>query len=322
MADSLLKENALRLAISDELALAYNVQYPTLSAIANKVFARQQLIKWNADVGGAGVTIKDLNEDATSSQQGAVEPANLAIGQTAITHTFDLVLNDVTEAAAVGIEPLRNLFQAHVNRGLIKIYRQLNTLLFTGTGIKADARVIGMEKVIDNTYSYAGIAPASFPGWSSVLGVPASGTTPRALTKELLTNMETRLLNAEAAYDLIITTPEIVETYKNVFNASRSFMTSGESNQRADMGISDVFYNGRPVLADPACTAGTMYFVDSTEIFLHTYRVKEDAVNSGMAIKIGTLPTQSIYTEKWEIGVIPQLQAYSRKAVNALRYIQ
>lgn len=322
MVDSLIKANALRQAINEQVSLAYDVTYPTLSAIRNKVFARQQALKWNADVGGAGVTIKDLAEPAVSSAQGSIEPANLAIGQTAITHTFDLVLNDVTEAASVGIDAVKDLFQAHVSRGLTRIFRETNGLLFTGTGIKAHARVIGMEKIIDNTYAYAGIAAGTYPGWSSVLGVPASGTALRPLTPELMNNMETRLWNAKAPYDLLITTPEIAETYKNLFAEKRSFSTPGDRPNNADLGISDITYNGRPVLIDPDCTDNTIYFVDSREIFFHTFRVKDDAVMGGMAIKVGLLPTQSIYTETWEIGLIPQLQAYSRKAVSALRYIQ
>lgn len=322
MADSLIKANALRLAISEQTSLAYDVTYPTLSAIRNKVFARQQTIKWNADVGGAGVTIKDLAEDASSSNQGSIEPANLSIGATAITHTFDLVLNEVTEAASVGIDAVKDLFQAHVTRGLIKIFRETNRLLFAGTGIKADARTLGMAKIIDNTYAYAGIAAGSYPGWSSVLGVPASGTALRGLTPELMNNMETRLFNAKAPYDLLITTPEIAETYKNLFASNRSFNVTGASAVNADLGVSDITYNNRPVLIDPDCTANTIYFVDSREIFFHSFRVKDDAVMGGMAIKIGMLPTQSTYTEKWEIGLIPQLQAFSRKGVSALRYIQ
>lgn len=322
MVDSLIKANALRLAISENVALAYDVTYPTLSAIRNKVFARQQTIKWNADVGGAGVTIKDLVEDAASSNQGSIEPANLPIGQTAITHTFDLVLNDVTEAAAVGIEAVRNLFQAHVDRGLIKIFRETNRLLFEGTGIKTDARMLGMAKIIDNTYAYAGIAAGTYPGWSSVLGVPASGTALRDLTPELMNNMETRLILAKAPYDLLITTPEIAERYKNLFAEKRTFSTTGDRPNSADLGISDITYNGRPVLVDSDCTDNTIYFVDSREVFFQSFRVNGDAVLGGMAIKIGMIPTQSTYTEKWEIGLIPQLQAFSRKGVSALRYIQ
>lgn len=318
------RANALRLVISDRAALAYNVTYPTLSYLTGRgvtQYARQKKVSWQADIGGADVVIKDVIEDAGTNAQGEMVPADLTIGNTAITHNFDIDLTEATQAAATAsIDELKNLYQAHVNRGLIKMYREYNQRIFNGDGTKPSCRIVGLEKVVDNTFAYAGIDPTLYPGWRSI--VDTAGTV-RDLTPKLLRSFETKMMKAETNYDLIITSPELRETYMDLFDARRSFQIEGNARQAMiDLGIGDISYNGRPVVVDPACTPGTMYFIDSANLFLHSYRVKGDAENSGHAIKIGAIPTQNIYSERWEMGIIPQVQVFNRKSVNALQAIK
>lgn len=316
-----LKENALRAVISSELAVAKNVLVPTLQTMTKR-FMTQKSILWNADLGGTGVQVVDVDEDSTTDDsQGDIEPASLQIGNTAIKHKFTVNSTEVTQARAIAApSELKNLFRAKVNRGLLKIMRELNKNIYAGDGTKTTARMLGLEKVTDPAYAYAGIDGNLHTGWNSVLNVDATAT-PRELTSKMLRSFDTALQNAETTYDVIYTTPELGEKYADLFAAQRSFSGRNDGPDRADLGIQGLTYNGRPIIEDPMCTPGTMYFVDSSELFLHSYRVDGDAILDGMAIYSGMLGQSNIYAESWEIGILPQIQVFNRKGVNAIKHL-
>ncbi|TFI51033.1 phage major capsid protein [Mastigocladus laminosus UU774] len=308
--------SALVYVISQRLALAKDVTYPTLSYLTQKRTATQKQIKWNADVGGEATTVKDVTEDVQTNTQGKTEGASLAIGETAFTHSFDLVKTDITEALNIGIDAISNLYQSYVDRAVVALMRKLNRSLYLGDGTKAHARVLGMEYVTTNTNNYAGINRTTYPKWRSLTFSNAGDA--RALTTALMRRVETVLLENERTYDAILTTPEVVEQYKEVFDESRVFNVASGNNQGVDLGIGTVTYAGRPIIADPACPVGTMYFVDSRDLFIHSYQTPGDALLEGIRIQVGELPTQNIYAQKWELGILPQLQVWNPLSIAKL----
>lgn len=313
------RTNAITRIVESQMALAKNVTYPTFSAMS-KLSVGQKQLKWNADVGGTGTTIKSIVDDAVYSNTGATKPANLSIGEYAITHTFDLAKTDIVEARNTSnVSELRDLITSHVHRGLLKIFRDINGFIFSGDGSPASAGFIGLETITDNTIPYAGIDGTVHTGWQSP--TYANGGVVRPLTSDLFLEMEELIMVEETNYDLIIMPPALSTKYKKLFDLSRSFNVSNGSNP-ADLGINTITYNGRPILQDPRCTENTIYFLDTSEISLYSYTI-DGAVNlEGTQITIQELATQNTYKQKWELGVIPQMKLHNRKAVSVLKDVE
>merc|ERR1712178_659763 len=139
-----------------------------MGALGRTRDASQTTINWNADVDGEGNT----------------EPASLSIGQSAITHVFDLSKVEVEMAANVGVEAIKDLFKSHLDRGRTKILRDLNKAILDGDGTLSNScRVIGFDKIVDPTYNYAGINRTTYTRWRSPQLI--NGGTPRNLTVSL-----------------------------------------------------------------------------------------------------------------------------------------
>ena len=315
--------SALRKIIAKDFAIVKDVTYPTLSymvALGRTRDASQTTINWNADVGGEGTNFRDIVSDAGSNSQGNTEPASLSIGQSAITHVFDLSKVEVEMAANVGVEAIKDLFKSHLDRGRTKILRDLNKAILDGDGTLSNScRVIGFDKIVDPTYNYAGINRTTYTRWRSPQLI--NGGTPRNLTVSLMLSMETELITRERTYNAIVTTPLLAQKYKELFNASRSFQVNNGANA-ADLGISDISYNGRPILVDPQCPTGKMFFLDTNDLYVHSFVTKDDVVIDGLRFMFSELPVSNGYQMKYEMGIIPQFQAFNSQAVGVLGDLQ
>lgn len=314
MTDSLSPIGVLRLLVQENVATAKPVLYQTLAALPKQP-AYQSQIRWGADVGGSSSTGRATSADAGTNNQDNVVPANLAIGQACFSHVFSVLKTDVVQARNTAPAALRNLFEAHVQRGINRILRDTNAALFNGDGTNAKAGVIGLETVADNTASYAGISPTTYSRWAVTLDGNAG--TARNVTKSLLFKIERMLEEAEGQYTHVIMPPAIKEAYINLFDTSR-VISPAQGGGVGDVGVSGIQYNGRPVIADPACTAGTIFLIDATDVSVHTHVVDGAVDFGGLYINVGSLPSQNSLAEKYELTIMPALQVFNRKSVAVL----
>lgn len=304
----------------------------TLLSVLNKRKAFQRAIKWNANVGGADTGGRSITADAsnTANNGDVVKPAELPIGGWVTNHIFHVLLTEIKELGTdeIAIPALRNLFQSELRTAIDVILPTLNQKLYTGTGAlnATNHGIYGLTAVTDNASAYAAIDPATDTGWVSTV-LDNSGVD-RALTRDLMSQIEIAVARSGAPYDIIVTTPELVQVYGKLFSLDRS-LTVNQVNGTADLNFSGYEWGGRPILTDVDCPDGDMYFLNSTQCQFYSYDLSganpEIAVTKrlqdtmGIQFMIAQLPSQNPHTVKFEVSVIPQMKVHNRKYVAVVK---
>lgn len=298
-----LVRESLRLMLGEEMPAIMAKEYITLAMLTPKVSYQTQ-IKDNVLLGGSNAQVRAVTADR--SQEGTTEtqaPFTLPIGDYAITGTIQVLKTLAVQAANTAPGELADLFRYQVQGKLREIMRTLNQLVFTGTGNAASAGIIGLVPLVESV-AYAGITNAR---WSCI-------DEELALTSENLLRMERLIREGENSYDTIITTPAIVETYKGLFDEKRSFQVTNGTNP-ADLGVSTVSYNGRPIIDDTMCPAGHIYFVNRRGLELYTYVTGTSEDVMGLQMDVEPVPTFNQYLLEFEAAVIPQFVVKNRRNV-------
>lgn len=309
-------------AIQEDLLRLRYEDYPLLNVL-RKASIKQQNIRWNAnvstDASGAGQTTISNAPNATSD---TVVNANLPIGDYAFRKTVQLPEIDIAQASVAGIGELKNLVQAQTRSHVVQILREMNASLYTGDGSVAHAGIYGLDEVAAQTGAYANINQSTHSAWKGAF-VLDNGGTGRALTPKLLHDADVLTYRqGTGRYNLIVTSPELVAKYKELFSDERALYTPAVNGQ-ADLGFSRVTYNGVPILFDRDCPVGSMYFVDTAYTSLYNFNINEKPNQTNMSVNgltfnVGMLPLQNQYSRSFEIGIIPQMQAYDRRAVGKI----
>lgn len=318
---------ALTLVFEDELAELPFRPYTMLS-MSRKRLATQTQIKWQANVGGGVANGRATTADAGSADNtDIVKPAELPIGGRVINHVFNLPLTEIVQARGTAIPVLRDLFASHMQTAMDVILPQLNLNLFTGTGANDATHngVVGLSSVINNSATYGTINPSVDTLWQA--NVMGNGGTARLLTPDLLRMVQIEIARKGAPYDVILTTPEIVEVYGKLFAQDRG-LTVTQVNGTADLGFSGYNWKGRPILVDTQCPNGHMYFLNSRDVQVYTYDFSgannEIAVTkrlqntNGLQFMIAQLNNRNPHNIEFEISVCPQLKVHNRKSVSVI----
>ncbi|ANV88488.1 phage major capsid protein [Picosynechococcus sp. PCC 7117] len=308
---------SLQLVVEEEIASLPLGLYPMLNRLPKRVIS-QKVIKWNVNAGGAGVTGEATTADVSTFSDDAVVGAQLSIGDNRLRHSFQVQKEDIAQARAAGQGALRDLFGYEVQSGIRALMESMSDLVYTGAGTAGDGGVVGLEAVVTQDVAYAGIDPATYPLWESILSTDVSN---RALTSTLLFDHEAAITSVGTGFTAVYTTPQIAARYKEVFAANVSINNNLPAGQ-ADLGYTGLTYAGRPIIQDPYCTANTLYFVNEPEVTLYTFGQNNTANQNGMQVAVSALPSNNPDAEKYVIYVKGQLKVANRlKGVSALDFI-
>lgn len=301
--------------------------YPLLNLI-RKQSAFQTSIDWPVNVGGAAVygRATTTNPNSTNSQEANVG-ASLDIGSRVIEHKFSININQATQALRTAPQQLRNLYSGKVMAGIDAMMVELERLAFAGTGVAGDHGVIGLNKVVEATYAYAGIDPVVNPGWSSHL---ETNGTDRALTTALMRKTATGMGKKGANYNYVVTSFEGADKLEELFESRLAVSQVGGTT---DIGFTGVNYQGRPVVKSPYATAKSIYFLDTNDIILHTFSPQsgmELMDGSGASIVVPVeginvlltrMPVSNPYTVDFLMGIQAQVQVFNRRSVALLNAV-
>ena len=232
---------SLRLLVEEELAILPLTQFPLLNRV-NKKTIGQQYIKWNANTGGASVTGELTSTAITTASNDVVIPAQLPIGGSRLRNSFTELKTDIAQAKTAGVGQLRDLFGSDIQFGMRALMEALNGKLYTGAGVAADGGVFGLENIIDPTQNYANINVSTYPNWISY--VNGNSGVGRALTQDLLLQMEVSILRNGGTFTAIYTTPELVAKYKKLFTTT--VYQVSQLGKTPDLGYTGVEYAGWP----------------------------------------------------------------------------
>jgi len=156
----------------------------------------------------------------------------------------------------------------------------------------------GLENLIDDgtiASTIGGLSRATYPVLSSTV-VDSGGTISLDKIGTMISTISAGTVGAQRP-TLIITTTEIYDlletlfaptiqgnydalTYVKVTNTSKAPIKSAEFS--GGMGFEGLMYRGIPIVRDPSCTQGTMYFVNENYI---EFRAKSDPSMKQIGIK-------------------------------------
>ncbi|AUT00898.1 hypothetical protein CLI64_11085 [Nostoc sp. CENA543] len=300
--------DALQFIVDEEVAQVPLTDYPMLNAVQKRVTSQTQL-KWNVNVGGAQARTVTTSAAVTAFNDDDYVQASLAIGRIRVESSFQLLKEDIAEARAIGKGALRDLFASDVNSAIRVCLETMATGIYSGTGANnSNAGIVGVDTCLTAT-TYAGIAQATYTGWTPV--VNTNGTN-RALTTTLLEAVDNALMRKGGTYNAIFCSPELVSSYRALFAAQANIQPAPLGQSTADIGYTGIAYKGRPIIADIYAPLNKFYFVDSRDIELYTFGQNNTDNRRGIQFAIGKIENNNPDAEQYVVYAKPQLKIKNR----------
>ena len=318
----------------------------TLLNLLTKRPERKTSVEWTLNMGGVAVEGVAITANAPAASSDSIVPAMLPINSGSFQSRFTLNAKELQEAAVqVSPEELRNLLRAHMSLAVDEIMHTLNVNLYTGFGRVSEGGIYGLSAAVDDAYEYAGVDPAIYPLWQSQVidkwDAGAAGADKRtALTTDDFHEIERKMRYRRGRYDAIITTPKVIEVYKKIFEANRSYnvyVTERGFVPTVDLGFTGLSYAGKPMIDDafcqrvrpandPAISLGTvdegvMYFVKLSDLELLTVPTDGSVAKSGVYTQMEELAKNALYVDNYVVGCIPQMCLKTRKNTGIIKNI-
>lgn len=324
--DSLSPVEVLNLLMQQEVA-RYDIRLHPILARLIKRSTRQTQINWPVKFQGAASVGESINADVNDFSSDEADDASLPIGTNRLRSSFNV--NDValTQALATGVNELSNLFEVHFQDAVREILEALANEIYNGTGATADGGVIGMLQAAGGAgTTYAGISQATRPQWMSI--VDDNGGVARALDKRMfdLMDIDIRMgqtLGVPSNYTAIYAGPNTALEYEELFDSLAGHAGAG-AGETVDISYGDRAYKGRPIIEDPDCPEGQLFFVNEPEITLWTFdqpgtlppgRSTDQRSALNILMNVAELARTNPDARKYAVVCKPQLQVRRRAAI-------
>lgn len=169
---------------------------------------------------------------------------------------FKVAGDALAAAASGGPQAYANLFGKVINDAARNLAVDVSEQMYgDGTG-NSSLDIDGLQAALAATGTYAGLSRVTYSIWRG--NVLANGGVARALTETLMRTMERTIFTVSGiAPDLIVTTPAILDKYEALFASIKR----QDTNTRYDIGAMELTYKGIPIVRDPMCPAGFMFFL-------------------------------------------------------------
>ena len=308
----------LRLPASRTLQ-AFNARNITKAAYKTR-------LSWVVLLGGAVAAIEPVTADGALTALDTSTIAAIDMGQFKIKHRFKISRIAIQEALSSNIpNELQNILSAQIMSGLRVIGDTINNLIYEGDGTAADGGIIGLNSINAAT-TYGGVATTDVPQWTTN---KLTNATPRALSRDLLYRVDESVSLKGLSYDLILSSPTTARSYINLFD---SLVGGANLNpNRVDVGQNVTrFYNGIPIIEDPRCPVGTMYFVNSSDLDLFGFVLSTGSLGytpdvsivsrslQGLPVFISEVYTQNPIIREYEILTLPMIRYSTPSALTVL----
>lgn len=338
----------------------------TLLSLVNKRPERKATCQWIVNVGGAKATGTPISGNTPNASRDTNVPAQLPIHYNSLQSSFTMNAKEVEEAAEQVSEPeLRDLLRSYMKGAVEEIVRSLNENMYIGTGRVEDGGIFGLQQAVSED-DYAGLSSRAYPLWKAALldlGKNNEGNyvdwkqeAPEPLSKERLFEMERLIRTKGGQYDMIITSPKVMEQYKRLFVTERTFFVDTVQGEQGrvplvDLGFGVGAFSGVPIIDDPHCyrvrseeereaiaantsdfssfedvpeiDEGVMYFIRKDNLVFKTVPTGETATfrMNGCYTQMEHLAKTKLYIDEFAVGTIPQLELHSRKNCGRIQNI-
>jgi hypothetical protein len=311
---------AIQTLIEEELETLDWEDRPMLDRLKAKNFkvTSQKKIKWNANVGGASVSGSLVTSDVTTdNNKTSIVPAELPIATSRYQHRFTLIKTDVAEAKEAGKGALRDLFAIDIQEGMSEILDKVNNSIYLGDGTADHGGIIGLIQARDAA-TYANIATATYANWAGL--VKKNAGTNRALSTDLLEQMDIDIRRNKGKYSALYMPPEMAKRYRKLFTDSTAFSASVnvEVGGKVDLGFTQLTWKGKPIIEDINAPNNEIQFLDEQKIHLFSFRHDKTETKEGLQFAVDELPSMNPAANIYVITIMPQLRVRNRKAISTL----
>ena len=326
---------ALNKVVENRVAIARLTGFRFLAnlAEAGRIFPYYKTnIDWDVEVGGSTAAWEAVTANSAGTGTADVVPANLRIGQYRLKHQFNISKISIQEAASVAPSDLTDLFGAHTDRALNILMRTLNTAIYLGDGTATYGQMIGLAKLADPTYAYAGVNPTTYPAW--VPNALTNAGVGRALTRNLMLDLDEQMALKETMYDFVLTHPTTAKKYVQLFDTiageSSVPIREGEAGLKSvDLGHGGRYWNGYPLIEDNMAPVGTIHTFNLADLELKCFELSNSPgangvgghkVNRsyGIPIHITELASANSAVRTFEFAIYPQLRLFNRKSYSLI----
>jgi len=310
MTNTLTPIEVLRPVIQAGLESCRNLNLPLLQNV-QKMDAFQSAIKWQVNTSTSASVGVAKSAPTPAGSSDVVKGASLEIGEAALIETVEISRNEIVEAANIGTAPLQNLLASHFKAKLEKLMISLEQYMFDGTGAVEDAGIRGLAYVTA-AGEYAGINPATYTAWNAIRD---TNVTARSLSEELLQKIDLSFKGRGHRYNALLMSPDMSAEFEALFASTGNLTMTPSSELARNFGGSSFSYKGQPVIASPYATDNAIYFVDFSQMSLHTRAATSDVTmkESGLNIQISDIKDTGRVV-KYEMSVFPQFQYVNRRA--------
>lgn len=145
---------------------------------------------------------------------------------------------------------------------------------FYSDNTESSTNFSGLRHIISDTGSYGGLSRSTYtvmkPGNTAGDAYDSTTTT---LSFSAMATILDAMSEGGNRPDLIVTTPEIFSIFESLITPTFSTnlnpygkLTRQGRERTGEAGFNYLDYRGTPVVADPKCTAGHMFFIDTSKI--------------------------------------------------------
>lgn len=299
--------SALSLIFDAKLARQWNRMARTISLLEAKVGGGKS-VNWDASLSGQSAATHVEGADVTSGEFLIDQKVPMILNWGLYRNAFGLTEHQL-EAAMTSkdsAEQLMQLLEESVYESVAALASKLNADLFTGIG--SGNALCGLDYSLLTTGTYAG---QTVDGTLLASNIDANGGVDRALTVDLMSNMEGLIFSASGLRpDMIVTTPKVMNKYKALFEPLRR--VQGDSAGKYDTSVSDgeVFFMGIPVIRDKDCPAGCMYFINKSAV--HTVYMPPANFGDSVSFVVKMAMGSNGAGEEQDFGIPFRVQALAK----------
>jgi hypothetical protein len=228
--------------------------------------------------GGAKLRVPLMHEAGTSEWFGGTDTLDVSPVDTLDAAEYDwrnlnasIVFTMDDELSNSGKEQIIDLLEAKVKQAELTIADSLNESLFTGTGTEARKRIVGLATAV-GTGTYAGIAGGTYTNWQSYV---ESTATALSIAQMRVARNTLNIGAGGSPVSIIPTTQTLFEKYESLLTPSYQMdptVQTKETKRIADAGFVTLHFAGVPVVFDPKCPTGNMFFLNTDNLKMYVHR--------------------------------------------------
>ncbi|MBW4421198.1 MAG: phage major capsid protein [Myxacorys californica WJT36-NPBG1] len=264
----------INLSIEPQLAELEQLNVPMLGRL-NRYSTSQTQVKYNVNVGGATAVSELVSADADGNSGDVIKPAKLPIADYRLRSKFSIHEVQIAEAKSQGIPALSNLISLSAESAKREILQGLGAGIFVGNGT-SHSDVLGLSRLhtaitaSKATNAYAGLDPAVDPLWTTYVKGTFGAITKAKLQAFSADYRQGKTTGVAGTFTALVMSPTTALLYSSAFDSS--VVVNADYTNVADLGVRGMSFEGRPIVEDPNCPDGTIYFVNENDLRLYSFR--------------------------------------------------